>query len=133
MAPMRPQGTWHPHDPDNSSANVPDFCTSVQDDPLCSPQANDQIDPTILGDDTLNEQEESNVMHEAFSNLMDAEYLLRQKLDVAGIFFIEIMAGECSITLGILMERVPCLKPWDIVFGEPWNVLTRGHILLQLA
>ena len=31
------------------------------------------------------------------------------------------------------MEKIPCLKPWDIVFGEAWNVLTRGHILLQLA
>ena len=57
-------------------------------------------------------------MHEALSNLVDAEYLLRQKLDVAGIFFVEVMAGECSITLGVLMERVPCLRPWDIVFGE---------------
>ena len=130
---MRPQGTWRPHEPDISSANVPDFCTSVLGDPHRSQPASDPDDPTLLGDDTLNEQEESKVMHEAFSTLLEAEDLLRQKLDVSGIFFIEIMAGECSITLGILMERVPCLKPWDIVFGESWNVLTRGRILLQLA
>ena len=73
------------------------------------------------------------MMHEAFSSLLDAEDLLRQTLDVSGIFFIEVMSGECIITFGVLMEKVTCLRFWDIVFGEAWNVLTRGHILLQLA
>ena len=78
-------------------------------------------------------QDGAKMMHEAFSCLLEAEDLLRQTVDVAGVFFVEIMAGECGITLAVLMEKVPCLKPWDIVFGEAWNVLTRGHILLQRA
>ena len=43
------------------------------------------------------------------------------------------MACECVITFGVLLKRVPCLKPWDLVFGEAWNVLTRGQILMDLA
>ena len=31
-----------------------------------------------------------------------------------GTFFIEIMAGECVITLGVLLKIVPCFRPWDI-------------------
>ena len=95
--------------------------------------ANKSEDPTILEDDILNVQESAKVMHEAFSCVLDAEDLLSQLLNVSGTFFIEVMAGECIIILGVLMEKVPRLKPWDIVFGEAWNVLTRGHILLRLA
>ena len=72
-------------------------------------------------------------MHSALSDLIDVEQLLNSITSVEGTFFVEVMAGECIITLGVLMRRVPCLKPWDIVFGEAWNVLTHGQILMDLA
>ena len=72
-------------------------------------------------------------MHSALADLMEAEKLLTSIISVEGTFFIEVMAGECLITFGVLMKRVPCLKPWDIVFGEAWNVLTHGQILMDLA
>ena len=61
-------------------------------------------------------------MHSALADLMEAEKLLTSNINVEGTFFIEVMAGECIITVGVLMRRVPCLKYWDIVFGEAWNI-----------
>ena len=61
-------------------------------------------------------------MHSALSDLLEAEKLLTSIISVEGIFFVEVMAGECIIILGVLMRRVPCLKPWDIVFGEAWKL-----------
>ena len=72
-------------------------------------------------------------MHSALADFMEAEKLLTSNISVEGTFFIEVMAGECIIILGVLMSRVPCLKPWDIGFGEAWNVLTHGQILMDLA
>ena len=91
-------------------------------------------DPTILSSDTQFEPESAeHTMHCALADLMEAEKLLTCSVEVEGTFFIEVMAGECIITLGALLRRVPCLKPWDLVFGEAWNVLTHGQILMDLA
>ena len=59
---------------------------------------------------------------------MEAETLLNSIISVTGTLFVEVMAGECVITFGD--ERVPCLKPSDIVFGEAWNVLKDKSTLL---
>jgi hypothetical protein len=36
------------------------------------------------------------------------------------------------MTLGLMLSSVPCLKPWDCKYGEQFDVLTEGWILLQL-
>ena len=82
-------------------------------------------DPIILESDTQ--------FKPGSSGFMEAEKLLTCNVSVEGTFFVEVMAGECIITLGVLLKRVPCLKPWDLVFGEAWDVLTRGKILMDLA
>ena len=89
-------------------------------------------DPTILSNDTQFHNGTAHTMPDALASLLDAEELLIRNISIKGTFFIEVMAGECIITLGVLMERVPCLKPWDLIYGEAWNVLTRGEILLEL-
>ena len=71
--------------------------------------------------------------HLEASELLKAEEFLIRNTSTEGTFFIEIMAGECVITLGVLMQKVPCLKPLDLVYGEAWNVLTHGEILMELA
>ena len=43
------------------------------------------------------------------------------------------MAGECVISFGVLVNRVPCLKPWDLIYGEAWSVFTHGEIFIDLA
>ena len=91
-------------------------------------------DPAIVSSDTQFKSDPADyTMHGALADLMEAEKLLASNVSVKGTFFIEVTAGECINTFGVLMRRVPCLKPWDIVFGEAWNVLTRGQILMDLA
>ena len=91
-------------------------------------------DPIILESDAqFKPGSAGHTMHSALADLMEAEKLLTCNVSVEGTFFIEVMAGECIITLGVLLKRVPCLKPWDLVFGEAWNVLTRCKIRMDLA
>ena len=49
-------------------------------------------------------------MHSALSDLMEAEKLLTSIISVEGTFFVEVMAGECIITLGVLMRTGPVLE-----------------------
>ena len=72
-------------------------------------------------------------MFEALAQLLDAEICIHQRTSVRGTFFIEVMAGECVITLGAMLKRAPWLRPWDAIYGEAWNVLTHGEILVRLA
>ena len=72
-------------------------------------------------------------MSDVFAQLLEAEEFFIQNTNVQGTFFIEIMAGECVITLGVLLKRVPCLRPWDVIYGESWNVLTHGEVFIKLA
>ena len=72
-------------------------------------------------------------MPSVLANLLEAEEFLVRNVKVEGSFFIEVMAGECVISRGVLVNRVPCLKPWDLIYGEAWNVLTHGEIVIDLA
>ena len=72
-------------------------------------------------------------MNNVLANLMEAEEVFIRNVKVEGTYFIEIMVGECVISFGVLLKRVPCLKPWDVIYGESWNVLTHGEVLIMLA
>ena len=52
---------------------------------------------------------------------------------LSGEFAIELCCGEAVVTLGLLMSKVPCLKPWDTLYGEKFDLLSNGWRLLQLV
>ena len=52
--------------------------------------------------------------------------------NVSGEFFLEVFAGVAALTLGIMMHCVPCLKPWDCMYDEQFDVLTQGWIIIRL-
>ena len=56
-----------------------------------------------------------------------------RNLSASGYLSLEVFAGCCVMTLGLLLQSVPALKPWDAKYGEQYNVLTQGQVLLQLA
>ena len=41
-------------------------------------------------------------MPTVLSQLVDAEFLLNDSVNIDGTFFVEIMAGECVATLGVI-------------------------------
>ena len=91
-------------------------------------------DPTILSSDIQFDTSPVHTMPDALMNLLEASELLKaeefliRNTSTEGTFFIEIMAGECIITLGVLMQKVPCLKPWDLVCEILMELARRGRI-----
>ena len=54
-------------------------------------------------------------------------------LSVMGEFAVEIFAGSAVLTLGLMLSNVPVVKPWDAKFGERFNVLTEGQVILDMV
>ena len=54
-------------------------------------------------------------------------------LPASASFSIEIFAGECSLTMALMLCSVPCLRPWDTLAGERFDVLVNGTVLVALA
>ena len=63
-------------------------------------------------------------MPEVLSQLLDAEQLLNSLVDIPGTFFVEVAAGECIITLGVLVRKLPCMRPWEVLCGKRWTVIS---------
>ena len=61
------------------------------------------------------------------------EVFVEWPLPVAGGFVVEIFAGERVLTLALLMDRLPCMRPWDSLVDERFCVLANGFILMRLA
>lgn len=55
--------------------------------------------------------------------LPDAAALIQPQLQVAGEFVLEVFAGEAIFTLGLMMASVPCMRPWDVKFGDSFDVV----------
>ena len=53
-------------------------------------------------------------------------------LSVMGEFAVEVFAGSAVLTLGMMLSSVPVVKPWDAKYGDRFNVLTEGQILLSM-
>ena len=47
-------------------------------------------------------------------------------------FFIEVFAGECTLTLGIIASKIPAVRPWDVRHDESMCVLRNGRRLQEL-
>ena len=56
-----------------------------------------------------------------------------QLLHVSGWCFLELFAGKASVTLAMLMEGVPAVRPWDSCFGPEYDVLLQARLLLLFA
>ena len=53
---------------------------------------------------------------------------------VTGQCFVEVCAGEAVATLGMMFANVPCIKPWDALYGERFNLLgPDGQVLMDCA
>ena len=71
-------------------------------------------------------------MNETLWALPCAHDLIRGNLSVDGAMFLEFFCGQAAITLSLLILNVPCIRPWDIPFGEQFNILIHGQVLQQL-
>ena len=70
---------------------------------------------------------------EWFKALPDISVLtLSSALRVDAECFLEAFSGSGVMTLGIVMHRIPAVRPWDIQHGERFNVLTHEPILALL-
>jgi hypothetical protein len=72
-------------------------------------------------------------MPEAVANLVTAQCLLRHPLSINGQCCLDLFAGSMIVTLSLLKCNIPCVRPWDIVFGNKFDVLQQWHVLLSLA
>ena len=64
--------------------------------------------------------------------LPSAHDLIKGNLSVNGAMFLECFCGQAAITLACIMINVPCICPWDCMFGSQFNVLKFGHVIEQL-
>ena len=71
-------------------------------------------------------------MSPELAQLPCAYELIRGNLNVDGAMFLECFCGQAAITLACVLINVPCIRPWDVIFGDQFNVLTCGHVLIQL-
>ena len=55
-----------------------------------------------------------------------------RNLDVRGSLVAEIFCGAAAITLSMVMLSVPCMCPWDVKYGEQFDVLKHGIIFQAL-
>ena len=68
-----------------------------------------------------------------FDDLPNADLPLSSTWPVEGTLAVEICCGEGIFTFGLMMQRVPCMKPWDAQFGDQFDVLANGWILVELV
>jgi hypothetical protein len=60
------------------------------------------------------------------STLPLAELVIEKPLRVTGSLFLECFCGMFGITLAVMMQSVPCICPWDSMFGPNFDVLKSG-------
>ena len=73
------------------------------------------------------------ILPAVFDELPDAYALSDSCLQVDGAMFAEVCCGEAIFTLGIMIHKVPCIKPWDSQYGERFDVIRHGEVLLALV
>ena len=54
-------------------------------------------------------------------------------IPVSAQFSLEVFAGDCVVTLGLVLSNLPAMKPWDSKLGEQFDVLREGQVLLRLS
>ena len=66
-------------------------------------------------------------------NLVDVSTWDMVVPELSGECAIEVCCGDAVVTLGLVMAKVPCIMPWDTKYGESFDVLKNGWILLKLV
>ena len=70
-------------------------------------------------------------MPEVLSELPD----IRQStvLPAGEQLWVECFAGEAGLTVAMVIAGLPSVQPWDIKFGQEFDVVQHGKTFLQLA
>ena len=76
---------------------------------------------------------DSFALPEVLCDLPDAHEVVEQPLPISGSFVLEIFADCAALTLALTIERVPCMRPWDVAYSDKYNVLTHGEVLNRLV
>ena len=71
-------------------------------------------------------------MPQPLEALPDVSDLLRGNLSADASFFLEVFCGAAIVTLCMVMKNVPCIRPWDVKYGDAFNVLKHGQVLEAL-
>ena len=71
-------------------------------------------------------------MGRSLYELVSAHDLWLNRLAVSGYFFLEVFAGEAIAALGCVMHKVPSIRPWDILYGDEFDVLKHENVLSGL-
>ena len=45
--------------------------------------------------------------------------------------FLECFCGKAVLTMAMQAHTLPCVKPWDVVYGEEFDVLSHGQVLFD--
>ena len=61
------------------------------------------------------------------------EMLLSLDQIADGSLFLEAFSGAGVLNSAVQLADCPCLRPWDIRFGQEFNVLLHGSAILTLA
>ena len=67
------------------------------------------------------------------AELVDVEMVLHSVAHVSGECFIELFAGCCCLTLGCLFASVPRVEPWDLAFGNRFDLVAGKPRLLAFG
>ena len=71
-------------------------------------------------------------LHQFCIGLMTLSVLLRSHLTISHDLFFEAFAGSCRLTLGVMMSQVPCVMPFDTVYGSEFDLIAHEHVLRDL-
>ena len=82
-----------------------------------------------LSIDSSSKRMRGSLLPRAAAACLEAECVLMSLATVSGYLFLEVLAGCCVLTLGVLLVGVPCIKPWDLRFGDAYDVMEQGFIL----
>ena len=85
-----------------------------------------------LADDT-GEGVVVDVLPARFAALLTAEALLLSCVSIGGHCFLELFGGHGLLACGMLKRSVPCVCPWDTMFGRKFDVLEQGQVIFALV
>ena len=56
--------------------------------------------------------------------------LIRSTLKVYG--FLELFCGACGLTLVVMVTSVPCILPWDVRYGQEFDIVAHRMLFLTM-
>ena len=62
----------------------------------------------------------------SLASLIDAEKVLHASCLESPPFFVEIFAGCATLSMGMVLQNIPTIKPWDNRHDAALDVLSQG-------